>query len=127
MDSTILLEIDLTDSGEKADLDALTRQLLAELRNLNVDKVRLKATADRPSGTKAGEAVTIGALAIVVLPAILPELVSFLKDWCLRKPDRSIKITHRTRDNEIHAEFDLDGVSKQDLDAVIRAITRDMK
>lgn len=127
MDSTVLLEVNLTASGEKADLDALARQLLAELRNLNVDEVRLKAAADHQAGAKAGEAVTIGALAIVVLPAVLPELVSFLKDWCLRKPDRSIKITRRTGDNEIHAEFNLDGVSKQDLDAVIRAITLDMK
>jgi hypothetical protein len=87
------------------DLDALTRQLRSEIQELGVESVSLSTAHDAPAGTKSVEAVTIGALAISVLPAALPRLIDFLQAWSLRGKDRTVKIKASVGDRSVDVEY----------------------
>jgi len=89
----IQLTLTLSDAGADAEqLDELTVRLMRELRDLGVESVERPAGAALPPGAKAADPVTIGALVLVALPAILPKLVEFLQAWSLRGENRKIKI-----------------------------------
>lgn len=72
-------------------LDELTRLLMVELRDLGADSVETLQESDPQKGAK-GDPFTIGALLVVALPALLPNLVSFLQAWSLRGETRRVRI-----------------------------------
>jgi hypothetical protein len=77
--------------AEPERLDQLTIQLRRDLLDLGVEQ------ADRPPGKapmkgSKGDAFTIGALALVAAPALLPNLISFIQSWALRGENRVVKI-----------------------------------
>lgn len=72
-------------------LDELTRQLAGELRDLGASSVERMEEANALPGAK-GDPFTIGALLLVALPALLPNLVSFLQAWSLRGENRRVRI-----------------------------------
>ena len=88
------LELYLTVTEGDADaemLDRLTGRLMGDLRKLGVD------SAERPSGGPApedakGDPFTLGALALVAVPALAPKLVEFLQGFAQRGVDRVVKI-----------------------------------
>jgi len=73
------------------DLDAMTRNLLRELRETDVESAKLVSVGAAPEGSKAGEAVSIGMLAIEVLPAVLPGVVTMIQGWINRGQGRTVK------------------------------------
>ena len=73
------------------DLDGLTRNLLRELRETDVESAKLVSIGAAPEGSKAGEAVGIGMLAIEVLPAVLPGVITMVQGWISRGQGRTIK------------------------------------
>ena len=95
------------DAGNDAlpeDVDALTRQLRSEIQDLGVESVGL-ASAAAPTGTKSMEAVTIGALAVTILPTAIPRLIEFLQAWSLRSKDRTVKIKASVGDRSVDVEY----------------------
>lgn len=72
------------------ELDSLTRQLLSELNELDVESANLVKGNELPEGSK-GDPVTIGAIVLVVLPSVLPKIVEFLQAWSLRGNGRTVK------------------------------------
>jgi hypothetical protein len=69
---------------------------MGDLRDLGAASVERPAQAGAlsggaPSGAK-GDPLTIGALLLVALPALLPNLVAFLQAWSLRGENRRVKI-----------------------------------
>lgn len=84
------LQVGLQDSLPE-DIDQLTRQLLGELQEQDVETAELVAGGSIPSGAKAGEAIELGVIAVAVLPALLPKLVEFFQAWALRGQGRTIK------------------------------------
>jgi len=98
----------LVDAGKDAlaeDLDALTRQLRNEIQEFEVESVSLPAAHAAPSGTKSVEAVTLGALAVTILPTALPRLIEFLQAWSLRSKDRTVKIKASVGDRSVDVEY----------------------
>ena len=72
-------------------LDGLTGRLMQDLRELGVESI------ERPSGEAAaegakGDPVTLGALALTIVPIVLPKLIEFLQAWALRGEQRRLKI-----------------------------------
>jgi len=61
------IEVLVKDTTEE-DLDKMTRNLLKELRGTNVESANLVSIGTAPEGSK-GDPVTIGTLALEVLPA----------------------------------------------------------
>jgi hypothetical protein len=87
------MELELTVSAANStdeELDQLTRNLLGELRDLNIETVSLARERSTPHGTK-GDPVTLGALALVVLPTAIPSLIALTQAWMLRGAGRTIK------------------------------------
>ena len=75
------------------------------------------------AGAKSGEAIALGALLIAVLPATLPALIGFLKDWTLRNPGLRIKLVDKERSVEVDG-FDPERMSQDDLNALLANLRR---
>ena len=101
------LEISAEDTTE-ADVDLMTRNLLVELRETDVESVELVTSGFAPSGTKSGDPVTTGAIVLAVLPTFLPKIVEFVQAWALRGHGRTVKfkgkISGQTVEFEGHPE-----------------------
>lgn len=83
------LQVSAVDATEE-DVDMMTRRLLGELRELDVESVKLERGSPAPIGSK-GDPITIGAIAIEVLPATIPSLVKFIHAWMQRGRGRTVK------------------------------------
>jgi hypothetical protein len=115
----------ILDAGRDAlveDLDVMTRKLRNEIEDLGVESVRLATTPNAPAGTKSMEAVTIGALAVTVLPAALPRLIEFLQAWTLRSKDQTVKIKASVGDRSVDVEYPA-GASETVVKELIKRMT----
>ena len=97
----LTIEVDAGGDALPEDVDALTRRLRSEIQDFGVEDVTLKTTTAVPAGTKSVEAVTVGALAITLLPQVLPRLIEFLQAWSLRGKDRTVKIKASVGDRSV--------------------------
>jgi hypothetical protein len=115
----------LVDAGRDTlpeDLDTLTRQLRDEISDLGVESVGLATAEVVPAGTKSMEAVTLGALAVTVLPTVLPRLIEFLQAWSLRAKDRTVKIKASVGDRSVDVEYPA-GASETVVKELIQKMT----
>jgi len=83
------IEISASDATEE-DIDWMTRQLVSELRELDVESAELTKGNSAPAGTK-GDPFTIGSIAIQVLPAVLPSIIGLVQAWASRGQGRIVK------------------------------------
>jgi hypothetical protein len=87
----IQFSIEVSESNAAVeDIDEMTRQLLSEIREMDVESAELTEGGVAPIGSK-GDAMTIGSIAVAVLPAFLPNVVSFVQDWVQRGHGRMVK------------------------------------
>jgi hypothetical protein len=84
------IEITASDATEE-DIDLMTRQLLSELRETDVESARLASIGEAPSGTKSGDAITVGSIVISALPNVLPVVVGLVQAWAARGQGRTVK------------------------------------
>jgi hypothetical protein len=84
------IEVAASDATEE-DLDRMTRQLLSELRETDVESAELAKGEEAPQGTKSGEAETMGSIVISVLPTVLPVIVGLVQAWAGRGQGRQVK------------------------------------
>ena len=88
------VQLDLSLSEAEADaerLDRLTARLMRDLRDLGLESVERPPGAAAPKRAK-GDPFTLGALALVAIPTMLPKLVEFLQAWSLRGESRKLII-----------------------------------
>jgi len=88
------VQLQLTVAEADADeerLDTLTGYLLRDLRELGAESVERAPGEAPPEGAK-GDPLTLGALALVAVPAFLPTLVEFVQAWSLRGGSRKVTI-----------------------------------
>jgi len=115
MDEAGLLQLDLTvsipDSTDE-ELDDVTRRLATELRDLDVESVKLLTTGEAPEGTKGLDSVAIGAIAISVLPSMLSTLFEHLLSWSLQGRGRTIKFKGWVANQQIEFEGSFDEMQK---------------
>jgi len=83
------IEISALDATDE-ELDRMTRRLLSELRELNVESAELAKSGLAPEGSK-GDPITIGSIALVVIPAILPKVADLVQAWATRGQGRTVK------------------------------------
>jgi hypothetical protein len=121
----LILEIDI-EEGDRDDVDRACRQLLTEVRDLEVESVDLVRGEAAPEGAKVAGAVTIGALAIAVLPTVLPRLVDFLQHWSLRGGDRKLRLKAKVEGRELEVEFAPDQISPDEVEQWITKVTAGM-
>src|SRR5262245_58461536 len=110
------------DAGKDADLEELedqTRQLLREIRDLDVELVELTSNEAVPEGAKSAEVVTLGVLAVAVLPAVIPEVIKFLQAWSMREENRTVKVKTQVGDRSLEVEYDTKAISQVELNKLI--------
>lgn len=92
--SSDLLQLNLEVSNNDAtieDIDRMTRQLLSELRQLNVESAQLSRGGPLPTGAK-GDPAAVGSIVLEVLPDLIPIVFSLVQTWTLRGRGRIVKI-----------------------------------
>ena len=87
----LTLEVQGGPDATPEEIDGLARQLLDDLRELDVESAELLSAGPAPDGAKAADPVTLGALAVAVLPTVLPKVVEFVQSWSQRGQSRSVK------------------------------------
>ena len=122
----LLIELSL-DNGDPTELDELTRQLRAEVEELNVDSVHQVSAGVAPEGTKAVDFAAIGQMAVTLAPAIIPPLFELLKSWVERKPSTPVRIKVKVGTRTAQIEYDPTKMSAKDLEALIKTLNKSMK
>src|SRR6266496_2070782 len=89
----ISLEISASEATEE-DVDRMTRQLLSELRELDVESAELAKGGLAPEGAK-GDPITLGSIMISSLPTVLPAVVALVQAWSSRGQGRTVKFKSR--------------------------------
>jgi hypothetical protein len=93
MDNSELTELSVEITAPDAtdeEIDRMTRQLLAELRQTDIESAELSGGGSAPEGSK-GDPITIGSIAIEVLPAVLPAVIGLVQSWASRGQGRMVK------------------------------------
>jgi hypothetical protein len=103
----VFIELLLKDAAADAEeLDGAARALRFELLDFGVEQVEAPKAAPPVPGTK-GEPVAIGALAVAVLPRLLPKLLEFMSHWLGRTPEkRGMRVRLRDGDRMVDIELD---------------------
>jgi hypothetical protein len=104
------------------ELDGITRQLLGELREFDLESLNLALGESSPPGAKGVEAVTTGMISLAVLPTLLPKLLDFLQLWSLQGRGRTIKFKGRIAGQQI----DFEG-SFTDMEKLIEILEKKQK
>lgn len=94
------------------ELDRLTRQLLMELKDLDVESVSMASGNEAPVGAKGLDSVTAGTIALTVMPTVLPAILEFLQAWSFQGRGRMIKFKGRLADQQIEFEGSFDEMNK---------------
>ena len=115
------LEISADDTTE-ADIYRMTRNLLAELRETDVESVELVTSGSAPSGTKSTDPITTGAVVLAVLPTFLPKIVEFVQAWALRGHGRTVKFKGKIGNQTIEFEG-----HPEDLQKLIESLSKGKK
>lgn len=118
---SVTLDLGLDVDPEELDLQA--RQLRSELFDLQVESVELWKGSAPPEGTKSAEAVTLGALALGVLPEFLPRLIDALHSWAMRAENRKIKVKTQIGDRSIELEYSPQALSQEQLEHLVGTLT----
>lgn len=83
------LQISASDATDE-ELDSLTRQLLSEIRETDVESAELGKSGIIPEGAK-GDPITIGTILLAALPTAMPKVVELVQAWSLRGSNRTVK------------------------------------
>ena len=102
------------------ELDRVTRNIRRELAEERVERVEL-VPGEPVAGAKSAEAVTLGALALVVLPSVLPKVVELLQEWTTRKQSLVVKLKLQHEKRSIELEVPLGQDAPERLRAFVEA------
>jgi len=105
------------------EIDQITRQLRTEINELEVESVDLVRDGVLPGGAKSADPVTLGALAMVVLPAVIPKLIELLQSWSMRGENRMIKLKAQSGDRIIEVEYSPTTMSTVELERLLGTVT----
>ncbi|MEU9896359.1 hypothetical protein AB0H67_22965 [Streptomyces phaeochromogenes] len=105
--------------GDLVELDELTVQLRAGLLELEVDRVELVRVEDTPAGSKPGDAIAIGVLAVALSPVALRGVLRLLETWMTRRPIRKVRVVFG--DDSIELEHASTEDQRRLVDAFIEA------
>lgn len=98
------MQINFHDADLGADqLDAMLGSLMRDLGTTGATPTRV-VEGHLPENAK-GDPFTLGALAIAVLPAVLPQVIQLVNEWVTRAPQRRVRIKGK---NGVEVEFTSD-------------------
>jgi len=93
------------------DIDWMTRQLLSELRELDIESAELTKGDSAPVGTK-GDPITVGSIMISSLPTVIPAVVALVQAWSSRGQGRTVKFKGKVGKEMIEFEGSAEDLHK---------------
>ncbi|MFC0844875.1 MULTISPECIES: effector-associated constant component EACC1 [Streptomyces] len=86
----VLLALAPDEESDAEEAERLTRRLLAELRELDVDVFRPVPVGQLPAGAKGSDPVTVGAIVVALSASggVFTVLIDTLRDWLGRQSAR---------------------------------------
>ncbi len=102
---SLSLLITAQDDIDADELDRITRRLMTELENLEVESVTPVGDPSLIPGAKGADPVTIGALLIIVLQAALPKVLEFIQAWSLRNVGQTVKVKVQAKNRSVEVEY----------------------
>lgn len=87
------IQVQIEDATDE-ELDRSTRQLLSEMRDLNVESAELTKGEAAPEGSK-GDPGILGSIVVSALPTVLPAVVALVQSWSMRGHGRTVKFKGR--------------------------------
>ena len=124
--STLIVELSV-EGGDPAELDELTRQLRAEVNEMEVESVEQVSLGQAPDGTKAADMAALGQLAVTLAPTLVPPLFELLKSWMERKPSTPVKIRVKSGRKTAQIEYDPAHTSAKDLEELVKTLNKSLK
>ncbi len=123
---TLTLQIELGERISPDQLFNITQDLRSEIREIGIQSVELERTSTAlPPGAMSSDTFTLGALAIAVLPTVLPALIGFIKDWKLRHDSSTIIIKHQMGDQLVEATLP-SSISEEQLTKYLDVLTQQL-
>jgi hypothetical protein len=89
----VQVDLGLGDGADAEELDEAARDLLRELRELDVESVERPSAGPVPPGARAVEVAALGTLVVKLGGAALGPVARVLQGWLSRRSNRSIKLT----------------------------------
>ena len=102
---SVELTLDADATLDPRALDGETRYLRREIERLGAEQSGFVPMSSAPVGTRAVDPIALGALAISVLPPVLPKLFEFLQAWLPNHENRKVRIKVQLGDRSVEAEF----------------------
>lgn len=115
-----ILEIGSNDATDE-ERDQMARNLLSELRELDVESAELARGGPAPEGAK-GDPITTGSIAIAVLPTLLPKIIETIQGWLLRGSNRTVKFKGKVSGQSINFEG-----SSEDLQKILQMLAKEKR
>jgi hypothetical protein len=111
------VRVELKDQSD-GNLERVARELHNEMRDLHLEVTPVKG-GQAPSGSKSVELAVIGAWLVKAAPAVLPSLLSLLKDWIKRQPAAPLKVTVQRGTKAVTIEYDPRKAALADVEAMV--------
>lgn len=109
--------------GDDEEIDAVTRQLMDEIReSSSVDAAELASSPATVPGAKSGELIQIGQLVLTVVPAAIPGLVAILRAWSSRPRSAPVKVALKFEHSEVAVEYPVGTMTHDDLMELVAAV-----
>lgn len=121
---TLKLSIETTpgmDHTQVADAGLVLRRELEDAPFAEFVEVPAAEAGPRP-GSKGGEALTLGALLLAVLPEAVPAAIGFIKEWALRPGNRPVRVRLQAADKALEVEYDPRTMTADDVDALVASL-----
>ena len=119
----LTFQLNAGENYDPEELDLLTRQLLTEVQELDVESAELVKGGELPEGAKAGELITLGTLAVAVLPAMAPKLLDLVQSWSMRSQNRRVKIKAQVDNRSIEVEYSPATMSVDELKRLVSTLS----
>lgn len=104
--------------GDDDGLDRVTREVLSELRELELESGSLATAEALPPGAKSSEAVVAGCIALQLLPVVAPKLIDFLGRLVTRKRE-TIEARFKVGEREATIKYTPGVTSKEQVTEVL--------
>jgi len=103
--ASLIVHLEKPESMSVEEYTQLTQALMLQLQNQDIESVELVRDHIASVQGAKGDPLTIGALVIVVVQAILPKVMDFLQAWSLRGEGHTIKIKVRRGNQSAEIEY----------------------
>ena len=120
--ANLILHIEVGEDTDEEELDRLTRLLLDEIQEIDVESVELVGDEAVPEGAKSVEVAELGMLAVQVLPTAVSALVNFLQAWSRRGEGRTVKIKTQKGDQTLEVAYDPKTMSSAELKMLVETV-----